>query len=558
MQWWSTRNAMVLSVVGFLLTAAPFSYAGNQPEKALRRVEEDVLPKIVLACGLPLAVTYDGDSLRKNNEDIGHDQTDGRLQCDEPLRYIWYACQTDAGKAAIKQARISKVACKGVAGATGSLTLSAGTLTVGRAFEEKNSYLRSRRQFESLVKVSLKMGSDDPYQDEEWHKLEQLPSPVTSTKTYCLVNGDKVAFDQYVYDAPCRGKRDAKVKCWKDGDVVIDLDIAKGKKTGFLTRSNPKDSCRIAYRDDKEHGEKRTIQNGKLKSIEWYDNGQRVWEKEFFPSGALAKYSRKLADGTDRLSVHEDGKVYDLRCSPGAKDDPELRKLCGFEGAVTTSIYDGTGKVNRVQTWKDGVIQKENPGASDYGSGSEVSFKDGKKHGEERVVGQAGKLASTVNWDHGIKEGKEIVYADDGKKVVKEMLWKAGELKQLTEFYLNGNPKLKENYDGPKKKQSKTFWDTGRTSGEGEFVMCDNDGYRRWCEEGAHRSYFENGAPKQEMNFRLGRREGTWRSWWKNGKPASVESFADDRLTKAKRWDEDGKLVSDEEFEADGSRKIKR
>ena len=501
---------------------------------------------------------YDGDSLRKNNQDIAHDQTDGRLQCEEPLRYIWYACQTDAGKAAIKQARISKVACKGVPGSTGSLTLSAGTITVGRAFEEKKSHLRSRREFESLVKISLKLGSEDPYQDEEWHKLAQLPNPVTNTKTYCLVNGEKEEFDQYGYSASAHGKPDAKVKCWKDGEVVIDLEIAKGKQTGFLTRYDLKKTHRITYRDGKEHGEHKTIENGKVKSIEWYDNGQRVWQKEFFPSGALAKYLRKFADGTDELSVHEDGKVYDLRCSPGAKDDPELRKLCGFAGAVTTSIYDGTGKVNRVQTWKDGVIQKENAGTSDYGARSEVVFKDGKKSGEERILGPAGKLASTITWDRGIKDGKEIVYADDGKKVAKEMLWKAGELKQLTEFYLNGNPKLKENYDGPKKKQSKTFWDTGRTSGEGEFVVCDNGGYRDWCEEGVHRSFFENGAQKQEMNFRRGRREGTGKSWWKNGKPASVESFADDRLTKAKRWDEDGKLVSDEEFEADGSRKIKR
>jgi antitoxin component YwqK of YwqJK toxin-antitoxin module len=558
MQWWSTRNATVLSMVGFLLTVAPSSYAENDPEKALRRLEEDVLPKIVLLCGFPLSVKYDGDSLRKNNQDIAHDQTDGRLQCEEPLRYIWYACQTDAGKAAIKQARISKVVCKGVAGATGSLTLSAGTITVGRAFEEKKSHLRSRREFESLVKISLKLGSADPYQDEEWHKLAQLPNPVTNTKTYCLINGEKEEFNQYGDSASAHGKPDAKVKCWKDGEVVVDLEIAKGKKTGFLTRYDLKKTHRITYRDGKEHGEHKTIENGKVKSIEWYDNGQRVWQKEFFPSGVLAKYLRKFADGTDELSVHEDGKVYDLRCSPGAKDDLELRRLCGFQGAVTTSIYDGTGKVNRVQTWKDGVIQKENAGTSDYGARSEVVFKDGKKSGEERILGPAGKLASTITWDRGIKDGKEIVYADDGKKVAKEMLWKAGELKQLTEFYLNGNPKLKENYDGPKKKQSKTFWDTGRTSGEGEFVVCDNDGYRDWCEEGVHRSFFENGAQEQEMNFRRGRREGTGKSWWKNGKPASVESFADDRLTKAKRWDEDGKLVSDEEFEADGSRKIKR
>ena len=105
-------------VILVLAVAAP-AWAGNEPEKAQRRVEEDVLPKIVLACGVPLSVGYDGDSLRKNNKDIGYDQTDGGNECDEPLRYLWYACGTDAGKAAVKAARISKVVCKGTAGAIG-------------------------------------------------------------------------------------------------------------------------------------------------------------------------------------------------------------------------------------------------------------------------------------------------------------------------------------------------------------------------------------------------------------------------------------------------------
>ena len=82
--------------------------------------------------------------------------------------------------------------CKGVPGDVGSLTLSSGTLTVGRAFEETKPYLRSRKQFESLLKVTLALASDDPYQDEAWHALASQPNPVTSTTTYCLVGGDKV------------------------------------------------------------------------------------------------------------------------------------------------------------------------------------------------------------------------------------------------------------------------------------------------------------------------------------------------------------------------------
>jgi len=138
---------MVLSVVGFLLAVAPSSYAKTIPRRRYAGWKRMFCP-VVLACGFPLSVTYDGDSLRKEQSGTSPTtrQTE-RLQCEEPLRYIWYACRTEAGKAAVKQARISKVVCKGVAGATGSLTLSQATITVGRAFEERKSHLRSRREF---------------------------------------------------------------------------------------------------------------------------------------------------------------------------------------------------------------------------------------------------------------------------------------------------------------------------------------------------------------------------------------------------------------------------
>ena len=562
----SRWSPIPLAVCLVLAAAAP-ARAGNETEKAQRRLEEDVLPKVVAACGVPLSVKYDGESLRKNNKDIGYDQTDGANQCDEPLRYIWYACKTAAGRAAVKAARISSVVCKGVAGTNGSLTLSGGTLTVGRVFEESQPFLRSRKQFESLLKTALKLPSDDPYQDEDWHALAQMPNPVTSTTTYCLVNGDKVTFDENVYDPFCRRKQDAKVKCWKDGEIVIELDIRQGqKKSGFLTHFRDKGSWSVAYRDDKENGERRTIEDGKLKSLASYEDGQRVWEKDFDASGKLAKYSRKYPDGSVELAVREDGKVTRLRCLPAARDDQQLRRWCGFDGATTTTIYDGTGKVSVVQVWKDGVIQKEAAGTSDYAARSDVAFKDGKKHGEERITTKDGKLASTITWDRGVKDGPERVYADDGKKVVKEILWKADQMKEVTERYLNGNPKLVESYDGPKngpkKKRMKAFWDTGKVSREGELVSCEGGDayyrYRDWCEDGVHRTYYETGAHATEQTFRIGKRQGPSKSWWENGQPAAVEDYADDKRTRAKTWDKDGKLLSDDEFEADGSRKLKR
>jgi len=542
----------------FRLAAPLAAIAGNEPERRQKRVEADILPKLVGGCGGPLAMTYDGESLRKNNKDIGDDQTDGARQCEEPLRYLWYACKTGPGKAAVKAAHIAKVACKGVAGATGSLTLANGTLTVGRAFEESKPYLRSRQQFEALLGIRLELAADDPYYDEAWHAVPDDPNPVTSTTTYCLVNGGKVAFDPNVYDPFVHRKQDARVKCWKDGEAVIDLDIRQGHKNGILTSFDGKNSWRVAYRDDKKHGEERRFENGALTWAAEYDGGTRVWQRELYPSGKLKSYTRRFADGTGELSLKEDGKVYRLSCAPGAKDDKELRKPCGFAGAATTSIYDGTGQVSRVDTWKDGVLQKQGAGTSDYASRSEVAFKDGKKHGEERVLAKDGRLASVINWKSGVKDGKELQYAEDGKRVVKETLWNAGEIKQVTKRYLNGNPKLTESYESPRRKMVKEFWDTGKVSQEGAFVACEAGSYEPWCEDGVQRSFYEDGAKQAEMTYRLGKRHGAHLKWWPDGKPETVAEYADDRMTRAKVWNKDGKLVSDDEFEADGSRKIKR
>ena len=56
----------------------------------------------------------------------------------------------------------------------------------------------------------------------------------------------------------------------------------------------------------------------------------------------------------------------------------------------------------------------------------------------------------------------------------------------------------------------------------------------------------------------MGKRHGPSLGWWENGRPETVAAYADDKLTEAKTWDRDGKLVADDQFEADGSRKIRR
>jgi antitoxin component YwqK of YwqJK toxin-antitoxin module len=176
----------------------------------------------------------------------------------------------------------------------------------------------------------------------------------------------------------------------------------------------------------------------------------------------------------------------------------------------------------------------------------------------ERELSEAGQLASTITWKQGIKDGEQLDYSKDGKKVVKKTLWRDGEVEQVTEYYLNGNPKQHERYDRPQHRQVTAYWDTGKLSKQGDYVVCSYYGARDWCEEGLHRSFFEDGQRRSESNYHFGKLHGSSRTWWPDGKPASVEEYADGTRTKSQRWNESGKLLADEEYEADGSRKLKR
>jgi antitoxin component YwqK of YwqJK toxin-antitoxin module len=539
------------------------SALGNAPEGGQQRAQEDLVPKIDLLCGTHLRVTWDGASLRRHNLDVQRDQTDGHNECNEPLRLLWYACKSDQGRAAVRAAQIGKVLCRGTGNAMGSLTVDGGTITVERSAAEtqgEKPYLRSHKQFEAALRISVAVSEDDPYDDRSWNDVAFQPNPVTSTTDYCLVNGKKVALaeNERATDSMSRRQEDGTVKCWRGGQVITDVELAKGRKTGFLTETLVDGTRRSSYRDDKLDGEQTVIEHGTLHYKTRYDAGEEVWRKELYPSGKLNRYSRRLARGMADVHLAEDGRVYGMSCAPEVRDDKELRSWCGFDGKKTVQIYDGTGKVSRVVTWRDGVLQEQRGGVSDYASGSNVSFKDGKKHGEERIVDKTGKLLKTIEWNRGVQDGKEREYADDGKKVIRESRWRADVLQEVTELFLNGNPKSRETFETPDRKLMKRFWDTGKLREEGVWVSCNNGwGGRDWCPDGTFKSYFENGTPAAEESYDHGKRRGTAKTWWPDGKPQSVEEYVDDRRSKAKHWDKDGKLVLDEQYEADGSRKLR-
>lgn len=546
------------------LSTAP-ARADNSPENALKRFKDYVLPKVSFACGVGFSAEYDGDSLRKHDDYIAHDQTSGDRECNEPFRYLWFVCQTDAGKAAVKRAGVTGVSCKGTGAKQSNITLQGGKLVVERAATqlEDKAYVRLRKRFEELLKVQVTFSKDsgpDPYADQTFSDLTGKPNPSLSTSDYCMVNGERLELMPLF---KLERTRDGQIKCWKAGQVIIDLTVKNGAKTGLVTEEpRANEVVTTHYKAGKRDGDERRVRGGKLVSLTHYEDGSRVWWQESSDSGAkLIRYVHQFPDGQASLSMTADGKVYELECTPSARTDKQLQQACGFGAPRTTRIYDGTNEVNRVETWRDGRMVERRGGDSAYADRSEVAFKNGKKHGRERLQREDGTLEADIEWYEGVKHGKELHYDETGKKIVRETSWRGGEPVSVSEYYLNGNRKSLEQYDGERGLREQTYWDNGKLRTDASLVACDDDTYHRvrgYCEQGVMRSYYEDGTKSEETQYQNGKRHGARNAFWPNGKPSAQELYANDTLQKAKRWAEDGKLVLDEEYEADGSRKLRR
>ncbi len=538
--------------IGAVLVLSLPALASNA-DSGQRNAEEEVLPKLNLLCGGTFTSKYDLDSLKANNKDIGWDQTSGSNECDEPLRLIWTLCQTPEGKALVRRNELREVQCRGVAGSTGKLTVKNGVVIVERAYEERDPFKRAQQQFQAALKTKLTLKSEDPYYDDAWRAFRQAPAPVTSTTDYCLVDDEKVKLDVSLSDTVRKGT----VKCWEGGVVVVDLTFKDGRKTGLSRSTRGDDWYRTErYVDGKREGLSEQYEKKKLTRQELYRANERVWTREFSANGTVKDYLRQYASGQVTLRFTDDGRVTSLNCLPESKGDEVTDAWCGFKGERVVQIYDGTNKVNAIRTFRDGRVTKEEPGDSRYSARRSVSYdSNGKKQGEERITREDGTVDRVSRWKAGVQDGAEEVFAKDGKKIVERTLWKDGAQIDRTEFFLNGNQKMREALDGDRQTRI-TWFDLGAKETEAQFIRCKSG--RGWCEDGTSRRWFENGKAAEETKWVNGVQDGLSRSWFMNGTQRDEERWEKGTLRARKQWDDKGALTADDEFEDDGSRKLKR
>lgn len=376
---------------------------------------------------------------------------------------------------------------------------------------------------------------------------------------YSVIDGERKDFSEG--KLMVNRRYDGRVQLFENNVMICDLLIKEGKETGFKTidEGNNKFST-VNYKDGERDGLSRVFENGKIVSEETYRHDQLVEEKAYDAKNNLVGYGIFYGPGFGWAEFKKnDGKYHSLTCLPVAKDNPFLREICGFAGEKSTDIFDGTGKINRKETYKDGILVAEAGGDSKYSSLVEVKYKNGKKDGLEKIFREKGILAETNNWIEGKLNGTSVGYFDDGKTISYKKNWKNGELVDVTEYFMNGKQSIFEKYLSPSKKNSEYFYDDGKLFWKSEQVLIEVNyfGYKMtdWMKNGLYQ-YWSNWNSKhrlaEESNYKNGNRDGISKYYDKSGKVIAEYQY-NNKLLESEKLFSDGKLISTKMFNKDGS-----
>jgi len=416
----------------------------------------------------------------------------------------------------------------------------------------------------------------------------------------CTRGGEKQYEGAYAH-----GKRVGVAKTWTRGKLRSVDHFVDGKKSGLCEEYNPdgviEESCQ--YKDDKKDGPCKLFgREGKLREERVYVGGeQRGPFTSYHPNGKVQ----------ERGTLDENGKRHGLfeRFRDDGKPDEAIAYVHGQrEGPMRE--WHSNGQLRRESNWKadrehglsksfheNGQLQETDCyqsgehvlglGPCTGKSGPEVatrffpdgkprettSVRDGKRNGEHQVFDKNaqllmseslindqpdglqkrfkdGKLERQVTWKANKKSGPETTYFDDGK-VLEETVWKDDRRQSTTTWWMNGKKKRAEVLDGELWKVAE-WYDNGQQQSE-ETVT--DQGYRG-RNEGVSRRWSEEGTLVEETHWKAGKRHGLSKSWFdKTGKPSSEEEWADGVRLAMKSWDETGKVLKDERYNADGSRK---
>ena len=295
---------------------------------------------------------------------------------------------------------------------------------------------------------------------------------------------------------------------WKfyneEGLLYLSIDYLADKKEGF----------RITYRGDKP-----------AKKEEFHDDQKNGNTMEYYQDGSL-KSQIPYVNGRE--------------------------KGLGY-------VYDTTGQVVTLKTFKAGVLVKEQRINRYDENGKKVGlwmafhpnqyvsneglYVNDLKHGYWKYYKKDGNLIKVEKWINGVlvEDAEEVAKID----VRREIDPQTGRLKSIG-GYRNGKKEgVHREYDDQGNVTGSQVYSNGIMLAEGIY---DEQGRR----QGLWKFYYETGELKEQGRYRNDKREGTWKYYFKDGEIEQVGDFANDLPEGTWRWYYPNKQLRLEEEYVDG------
>lgn len=279
--------------------------------------------------------------------------------------------------------------------------------------------------------------------------------------------------------------------------------------------------------------------NGRIVREAVYDDGQeRGLVRSFHPNGQLRRATFYPSVGTDRpyAEFTERGQLSALRCGEAPMLAPAVddAKLCGFVGGPSqVELFDARGILRSRLSYLAGKRVR-----------SQSFYDNGKPAVQDEIVGNQrierqfsseGVKRRETAWllqERSAVKQREQEFSEKGT-LIRDQRWNSAGLPIGDDsYYLNGQPRAKSVYSGSGEARSveiTEFYDSGERAAQGRFKAPARG---RQVPVGTHQRFSEKGTLLAESTF-----------------------DANGRVTRERRWDENGELLSDDEVFEDGSRK---
>lgn len=415
-----------------------------------------------------------------------------------------------------------------------------------------------------------------------------LGAGAASARSVCTVDGQHINLDNGASTANLTGV----VKCVDDGTgkLAREMPYRNGQLHGTVKFVGWDGKTTLTeYQAGKKHGLAQTYAAaGWLESDTRYENDVEVGPaRGFYQSGKVKRDTvfpkDKSAQAAPIVSEYtEDGKLTALRIGNGGRIGTPFTPYGTFSGSVT--LHHANGAPRDVLPFKQGLLEGRVERYRAEGPLlAEEAWQGGMLNGLARGFQDDGKTPSReARFRQGVYDGVESEFFAGMKQLRAEREWRDGVLVREKRYFQNGAVERETARQGEGFAEN-VFWDNGKPR-SAATQTARNPGAKQhkreagWFEprvretpaysaaedywparqfDGTVTKYFMNGGRESETTFKRGKREGLAKTWHDNGEPATEARYENDVLVAMKEYDKAGKLVRDDEFFPDGSRKRK-